>query len=153
MLFTLVLGRNISLSTAGMQSLTSGVMTMKLIKVANMNEAIEMHDSVSELGFYDSYENVREDHIQFFSKHPEMASEWYVDADTKDVYSLAIFGGQRIINKHSLNSVISSGSLHVVKMDSDGVIEKIGEVEKSNKDEREFFCWLGDDIYLTEDAA
>ena len=122
---------------------------MKLVKVANHNAAIELHDSVATTGFYQEYENIRSEHEFFNAKHPKMTAEWFVDTDTNTVYSVARFGGQRVLNKLTLHSSLSSGDLTAVRLREDGSLQTLGCVPQGCPIIRRDICQLGRDIYLT----
>lgn len=122
---------------------------MKLVKVANHNAAIELHDSVATTGFYQEYENIRSEHEFFNAKYPKMTAEWFVDTDTNTVYSVAKFGGQRTLKKLSLHSSLTSGDLTAVRLREDGSLQTLGSVPKGCPIIRRDICQLGRDIYLT----
>ena len=80
---------------------------------ADMDAAIAMRDAnpASEYDFYSGYENVRDEHIRFFKSNPEMAKRWFYCEANNSVYLVSEFRGQRMLNKHSLVTSISNGSL------------------------------------------
>ena len=127
---------------------------MYLTIVPSFAAAIELSESITGEGFYECFQNVRAEDERFQKNNPELFAEWYVEAATGDVYHMSKIHVQQVLNKHTLHTSISSGTLEVHEMRSLGgdIYETMPlciEFDKSDRKGRtEFFKNLGKNFFL-----
>ena len=130
-------------------------MICEMMICKDMDDAVERHDRNGDTGFYDSFENVREDHKRFYAKYPHFAKEWLYDAETNEVYHTSHFNGQRILNKHTLHSTISNGSVNFVMAQRNGDTISFHKLDascdKTAKGMRTEWCGISHDNFLSGD--
>lgn len=90
-----------------------------MIECADMDSAIAIHDEAAigrnESPMYSSYENVRDEHERLFASHPRLATKWFYEPRTGNVFHITETNtGERLLNKHGLVDSITNGRLHTI---------------------------------------
>lgn len=132
---------------------------MNLIQAENFSDAIEISNKITGSDFYECYSNVRKEHECSFAKRPHNYGRWFVkETDGRVYHEYLILNRrgrvtQRLLNEHTLGSMMSDGDLVPVILNFSEVdVSDVLRIPKRNTKMREDFFKLGvhDNVFLMD---
>jgi len=132
---------------------------MNLIQAENFADAIEISNKITGSDFYECYSNVRKEHELSFAKRPHNYGRWFVkETDGRVYHEYLILNRrgrvtQRLLNEHTLGSMMSDGDLVPVILNFSEVdVSDVLRIPKRNTKMREDFFKLGvhDNVFLMD---
>tara|TARA_Y100001972_G_C7476668_1_gene242451 strand:+ start:121 stop:573 length:453 start_codon:yes stop_codon:yes gene_type:complete len=132
---------------------------MNLIQAQDFADAIKISEKITCEDFYKFSPNIRKEHELAFAKRPHNYGRWFVqEINGRIYYEYRVLNArgrvtQRLLNEHTLHSMMSDGDLVAVILNFSEVdVSDVLRISKSNNKMREDFFKLGvhDNVFLMD---